>query len=179
MGEFSGHSQRKIRRNDAQLIDEAYQASSGVYYSNHTLAIAGTRGPRDVLSDALLAVGLTDTLPGSRELVVEKALKEHNVQRLIGHSLGGYVAADHANEVPAVVAYNPGVVSTFPPGENISIVRNVGDVISAPLMGDHRTENEMHDGWWNPIDSHRMPDPWPHHRVKRLSPFDSRAPRAK
>jgi len=152
----SEHSLRKKRgTNDTQLIHDAYDTPSGVYYDDHTLAIAGTRDARDLLSDAMLAAGYTDTLPGSREKAVEKALKVHDVKRLVGHSLGGYVAADHASEVPRVVAYNPGALASFPSGENIRIVRNEGDLVSATLMGDPRTTNVPSS--WDPITAHQMP----------------------
>lgn len=154
---------------DAGILDRAYKSAEGVYESGDTLAIAGTRDARDWVSDALLAIGVDDRLPGSRELAVERAIRKYHPKRIIGHSLGGYVAARHASAAKRVVAYNPGSVLAFPPGKNISIVRNYTDLVSAPLASDPRTTNVVSRGMgvdllkahqYKEIAGHRPRLPW-------------------
>jgi dienelactone hydrolase len=89
----------------------------------------------------MLVFGKSDTLPGSREVAVEQALARHHYSRLIGHSLGGFVAAKHAREVDRVVAYNPGYAIGFPQLDNIEIKRHPLDIVSMFAARDPRTRN--------------------------------------
>ena len=79
-----------------QLLHTAYANASGVAYDDvsRTLAIAGTRTTRDVATDAAFAIG-AESLMTSRFNTVTAAVKRHQPQRIIGHSLGGAVASQY------------------------------------------------------------------------------------
>lgn len=108
------------------------------------MAVAGTRGPRDVVSDVLALAGQPDVLPGSRYRTAAKALHDHpEVDRVVGHSLGGYIASELADSDVSGVAYNPAVplVQPLPGGAATSVVRDASDLVSLESAFDPRTRN--------------------------------------
>lgn len=93
------------------LLAKAYKSPSGTASDGHTFAIAGTRDLSDVAYDLAL-VGRQFTGIEPRTHSVDVRLRAYsNEPRIIGHSLGGHVAAlvAHRHNITHenVTLYNP------------------------------------------------------------------------
>ena len=94
---------------DRRGIDEAYALPDRVFIYNHTMYVAGTSQPRDVVDDLILP--FNEVRMTHRYRVAEYLLNSHpGVTRITGHSLGAAVAeelARHYNLEHTLYA-NPG-----------------------------------------------------------------------
>jgi pimeloyl-ACP methyl ester carboxylesterase len=80
-------------------LDKAYNLDSGSYVSGDTLFVAGTKSLRDVWDDLKIPFGLTSW--SDRYQQADRVLEASpQVRRVVGHSLGGAVALELAQNHP-------------------------------------------------------------------------------
>ena len=73
-----------------QGLAEAYKLDSGTYVAGDSLFLAGTKSARDVWDDLKIPFGMTNRTQRYED--ASRVLKASpQVQRIVGHSLGGAV----------------------------------------------------------------------------------------
>ena len=121
---------------DKEGLDEAYSSPKGTFVAGDSLYISGTKSAADVLDDVSIPLGLTSKTARYRDASLVLS-KNPQVQRLVGHSLGGAVALELQKQKPDLqsVTYGAPVASTKP-GERY---RHWGDPVAALDSGAQTT----------------------------------------
>ena len=121
---------------DKEGLDEAYSSPRGTFVAGDSLYIAGTKSPGDALDDLSIPVRLTSKTARYRDasLVLNK---NPQVQRVVGHSLGGAVALELQQQNPNLQSVTYGApVASRKPGERF---RHWGDPVAALDSGAQTT----------------------------------------
>ena len=113
---------------DREGLSEAYKNKEGVYAAGDTLFVAGTKSAGDVLHDVSIPLGLTSTTNRFKDASLALS-KMPQIQRIVGHSIGGAVALELQRNHPELktVTYGAPVVSASS-GERY---RHWGDPVAA------------------------------------------------
>lgn len=132
------------------LLKKAYASPSkmafGTVDGKSTLAIAGTSSALDWLTDAAYLFGMERFVPGNRFSAAAKEYARRHPDRVIGHSLGGAVAAQY----PHSVGYNPYVLPVGPHAFQAPdrVERKTGDIVSlsaVPMYWKTHTSSKLRD----------------------------------
>ena len=122
---------------DKEGLDEAYSSSKGTFVAGDSLYIAGTKSAGDVVDDLSIPLGLTRKTARYRDASLVHG-KNPQVQRVVGHSLGGAVALELQRQKPDLhsVTYGAPVVASAMPGERY---RHWGDPVAVLDSGAEMT----------------------------------------
>ena len=86
---------------DRAGLDKAYSLESGSYPVGDTLFVAGTKSLQDVWDDIKIPFGLTSF--SDRYQQADRVLEANpQIRRVVGHSLGGAVALELAQNHPRI-----------------------------------------------------------------------------
>jgi hypothetical protein len=131
---------KPIDISDEDGLTKAYEATNGLYQHYNKLFIAGTRDfPRDHWDD--LKIPINQTLDGKRGRDAEAYyLSHHEIDTVIGHSLGGAIALNLEQKYGKKGDNPYGIIqskvfgsatASLPGGGKVDRIRWFGDPISA------------------------------------------------
>lgn len=155
---------------DRQYLDKAYSKQKGLYQKGNTLYVAGTKSLTDVLDDTLIPLQKTEMSHRYHDALAH--LKKHpDVERVVGHSLGGAVALQLDKDKPYGVGYKTrtyGAPVFDMEGIRGERYRNPGDPVSIFDIGAHGSEKPFAD-LVDPLQAHGYHTP---NYSKRRTPLE-------
>ena len=135
---------------DKEGLDIAYKRNDGIYRVNDKIYIAGTKSIRDVYDDVY---NLPFNRVTQRYRDLDKIIRESpHIRKLVGHSLGAYVARyanNRYNNLDLTLYGDPKL--NFNNKSNITQYRNKGDPIS---MFDQSSNSSEGCGIFHPFLNH-------------------------